>query len=67
MSEYFRLMESAGFRDLRVEEEKAFDIASNDMETYGKWFADAFRIPLEAVRYAAGSISSVSLFGIRPE
>jgi len=67
LPEYFRLMESAGFRYLRVEEEKAFDIASDDRETYGKWLADAYRIPLEVVRDAAGSISSVSLFGIKPE
>jgi len=37
------------------------------MEAYGKWFADAFRIPLEAVRDAAGSIASVSLSGIKAE
>ena len=60
-------MESAGFRDIRIEKENSFDIASGEREAYGKWFADAFRIPLEAVRDAAGSVSSVSLSGIKPE
>jgi SAM-dependent methyltransferase len=67
LPEYFRIMESAGFRDLRVVEEKAFDIASEDRESFGKWFADAFRIPLDVVRDAAGSIASVSLYGRKPE
>lgn len=66
LPEYIGLMESAGFRDIRIEKEKAFDILSDEGEAYGKWFVDAFRISLEAVRDAAGSIASVSLSGIKP-
>jgi len=67
LPEYLGRMESAGFRDIRIEKERAFDIVSDEMEAYGKWFADTFRIPLEAIRDAAGSIASVSLSGIKPE
>ncbi len=60
LPEYLRLMETAGFKDVRVVEEKTFDIVPEE-----SWFADAFRIPREAVRAAAESISSVSLIGIK--
>jgi len=61
LPEVLRLMESAGFRDVRVVKEKAFDVGADE-----HWFADVFRIPHETVREAAGSISSVSLIGIKP-
>lgn len=61
LPEYLRLMETAGFRDVRVVEGKAFDVGAD-----ADWFADAFQIPREAVREAAGSISSVSLIGRKP-
>ena len=46
---------------MRVVEGKAFDVGAD-----ADWFADAFQIPREAVREAAGSISSVSLIGRKP-
>ncbi len=60
-SEYVRLMENAGFRDVRILEEKSFDFGAE-----ANWFADAFRIPPDVVREAAGSISSVSFLGKKP-
>ena len=60
-SEYVRLMETAGFRDVRILEEKSFDFGPE-----AKWFANAFRIPQDVVREAAGSISSVSFLGKKP-
>jgi SAM-dependent methyltransferase len=66
LSEYLRLLESAGFRDVRVEEEKRFEVPFGDENVLGNWFADAFRIPLGTVREAAKAIRSVSVSGVKP-
>lgn len=64
--DYIHLLETAGFRDVRVVEESRFDVAVNETDAYAGGIAESFNVPLEAVREAAGAILSIRVFGIKP-
>jgi arsenite methyltransferase len=64
--DYIRLMEKAGFLDVRVVEENRYDVAVNDADAYVRGIAESFNVPLETVREAAGAILSVRVFGVKP-
>lgn len=64
--DYLRLMEAAGFRDVRVVRETRFEIPENELDSYGKSIAGDFHVPMESVRKAAGSVTSVQVFGTKP-
>ncbi len=64
--EYLRLMEAAGFRNVRIVEETSFSIGQEEPDAQAKSIADAFDVPAAAVREAAGAIVSVRVFGEKP-
>ena len=64
--EYLRLMEAAGFHDVRIVEETSFSIAEGDPAVQAKSIADAFDVTADVVREAAGSIVSVRVSGVKP-
>jgi arsenite methyltransferase len=64
--DYIRLMEKAGFLDVRVVEESRYDVAVNDADAYVRGIAESFNVPLETVLEAAGAILSVRVFGVKP-
>ncbi len=64
--DYIRLVEKAGFRDIRVVQESRFDIAGDGMDDFAGSIADGFGLPLDAVRQAAGSVASVCVSGVKP-
>jgi ubiquinone/menaquinone biosynthesis C-methylase UbiE len=64
--EYLRLMEAAGFQDVRVVQESRFEIAENDIDAYARSIAGNFNVLPEAVREAARSVLSVQVFGRKP-
>lgn len=64
--EYLRLMEAAGFSDIRIEQETPFSLGEEDLEAHGKSVAESLTIPPDAVREAAGAILSVHVFGRKP-
>jgi SAM-dependent methyltransferase len=64
--EYLRLMEAAGFRDVRIVEETAFSFGGGEPDARAKSIADALDIPPGAVQEAAGAILSVRVFGKKP-
>lgn len=64
--EYLRLMESAGFRNVRIVEETSFSIGEAEPNAQANSIAEAFNIPADAVREAAGAIVSVRVFGEKP-
>jgi len=63
---YLRLMEEAGFRDVRIVQETAFSIDERESDVDAKSVADAFNIPIDVVREAAGAIVSIRVFGVKP-
>jgi len=63
---YLRLMEEAGFRDVRIVQETAFSIDETESDVDAKSVADAFNIPIDVVREAAGAILSVRVSGVKP-
>ena len=64
--DYLRLMENAGFRDVRFVQEDQYTFPVDESESYARSIAESFNVPLEAVREAAGAILSVCLFGVKP-
>jgi len=60
---YLRLIEAAGFRDVRIEEEASFSIGEGDTDSDAKSVADAFNIPIDVVRDAAGTVVSIRVSG----
>lgn len=64
--EYLRLMEEAGFRDVRAVQESRFEIAEDEANMNVASIADGFHAPTEAARETAGSIMSVTTFGVKP-
>ena len=63
---YLRLIEAAGFRDVRIEEETSFSIGEGETDSDAKSVADAFHIPIDAVLDAAGTIVSIRVSGEKP-
>ncbi len=61
--EYLRLLEAAGFREVRVVEEARFQVGESGMEEFAETIAKNFDIPLQAVRDAARAVLSVRVFG----
>ena len=64
--EYLRLMEKAGFRDVRVVREERFEMGQEELADYARNLSGAGDISPEAVRDAAKAIRSVSVFGTKP-
>lgn len=64
--EYLRLMEAAGFRDVRIVEETSFSIGEEGPDAQAESIAGAFDVPADAVREAAGAVLSVRVFGRKP-
>jgi SAM-dependent methyltransferase len=64
--EYLRLVEAAGFRDVRVEEEASFHIGEGGTCSDAKSIAEAFDIPADMARDAAGAIASVRVSARKP-
>jgi arsenite methyltransferase len=64
--EYLRMIEEAGFRDVRIVTENRFEIPENEVDSYAKAIAGDLPVSPEAVREAAEAVVSVSLFGTRP-
>jgi arsenite methyltransferase len=65
-SDYLRLLETAGFADVRVVRETGFEFGEGEMEEYARMIAGSLEIPPEALREAAGSVRSVCVFGRKP-
>ena len=63
---YLRLIEAAGFRDVRIEEETSFSIGESGTDSDAKSVADAFNLPIDVVRDAAKAIVSVRVSGEKP-
>jgi SAM-dependent methyltransferase len=63
---YLRLIEAAGFRDVRIEEETSFSIGEGETDYDAKLVADAFNIPIDVVLDAAGTIVSIRVSGEKP-
>jgi SAM-dependent methyltransferase len=63
---YLRLLEAAGFRKVRIVEETAFSIAEGETDARAKSIADAFDIPIDTVREAAGAVVSIRVSGEKP-
>lgn len=63
---YLRMIEAAGFRDVRIEEENSFSFGEDETESYAKSVAEAFNIPIDVVRDAAGAIVSIRVSGKKP-
>jgi SAM-dependent methyltransferase len=64
--EYLRLMEAAGFRDVRVVQKSRFEIPETEIDAYSRSIAGNFNVSPEAVREAARSVLSVQVFGGKP-
>jgi SAM-dependent methyltransferase len=63
---YLRMIEAAGFRDVRIEEETSFPIGEGDADSIAKSAAEAFDLPIEVARDAAGAIASIRVSGKKP-
>jgi SAM-dependent methyltransferase len=63
---YLRLLTAAGFRNVRILEEKTFSAAGVEMDSYVRAVAGSFDVPIDAVREAAGSVTSVRVSGVKP-
>ena len=64
--EYVRLMAAAGFREIRILGETAFSAAGAEMDSDLRAVAESFQAPIDDVRKAAGSVSSVRISGMKP-
>jgi SAM-dependent methyltransferase len=64
--EYVRLMAAAGFREIRILGETAFSAAGAEMDSDLRAVAESFQAPVDDVREAAGSVSSVRISGVKP-
>ena len=64
--EYLRLMEAAGFLDVRIVEESRFDIPEEELNSYARIVAGDSTVPREAVREAAAAVRSVCVSGKKP-
>lgn len=64
--EYLRLMESAGFRDVRVAGESRFDILEDELDSYARSIAGDSTVHRDAVRSAAGAIRSIRVSARKP-
>jgi SAM-dependent methyltransferase len=65
--DYLRLLEQAGFRGVRVVQENRFGFPVDEAEPGARSAANDFDVPPEAVREAAGAVSSVCVFGRKPD
>jgi len=63
--EYLRLMENAGFQELRVVQENRFEFPLSETDADARSIAGNFNIPLETLHEAAGSVLSVSVSGVK--
>lgn len=64
--EYIRLLEKAGFRDIRIVEESRFDLDEGGKESYAAGVARSFNVSPEEVREAAEAVLSIRVFGRKP-
>jgi SAM-dependent methyltransferase len=63
---YLRLIEAAGFRDVRIEEETSFSIGEGEMDSDAKSVANSFNIPIDVLLDAAGTVVSIRVSGKKP-
>lgn len=63
---YLRLMEAAGFRDVRIVEETSFSIGEEGPDAQAESIADTFDVSVDDVREAAGAVLSVRVSGVKP-
>jgi SAM-dependent methyltransferase len=63
--DYLRLMENAGFRDIRFVQEEQYRFPVDESDPNTRSTAGNFNISMETLREAAGAILSVCLFGIK--
>jgi SAM-dependent methyltransferase len=63
---YLRMIEAAGFRDVGIAEETSFSIGEGSTDAQVKSIADAFHVPVDDVRDAAGTILSIRVSGKKP-
>lgn len=64
--DYLRLMERAGFREVRVVQENRFEFPLDEADSYVQGIAGNFNVPVETLREAAGAVLSVSVFAVKP-
>ncbi|MBI5420525.1 MAG: arsenite methyltransferase [Deltaproteobacteria bacterium] len=64
--EYLRLLETAGFREIRILEETTFSVDESEMDSYVRAIAGNVHLPMDAVREAAASVTSVRIYGVKP-
>lgn len=64
--EYLRIMEEAGFRELRVVQENRFDFPIDEADADARSLAASFNVSIETLREAAGAVLSVRVSGVKP-
>ena len=63
--EYLRLLEAAGFRDVRILQESRFEIGDSELEEYAKGVTGGFNVPSETLRKELESVLSVRVLGMK--
>jgi len=64
--EYLRLIEEAGFQNVRVEDETSFPVESVTQDPATRDFIDKFDIPLEKVEEVVATIQSIKVSAVKP-
>jgi SAM-dependent methyltransferase len=64
--DYLRLMEKAGFREVRVVQESRYEFPLGEADSHVRSIAGSFNVPVEILREAAGAFLSVSVFAAKP-
>jgi SAM-dependent methyltransferase len=65
--DYLRLVEKAGFREVRVVRENRYEFPLDEADAYVRSVAGDFNVPVETLREAAGAVLSVSVFAVKPK
>ena len=65
--EYLSAIKSAGFRELRVIDEKSFPIELLSDDPAAKEFVEQLNIPAETLKELARSVVSISVYGVKPK
>jgi len=64
--EYLRLIEEAGFQNVRVEDETSFPVESVTQDPAARDLIDKFNIPLQKVEEVVATIRSVKVSAVKP-
>ena len=65
--EYLKMMEAAGFRDVKVMEETPFSVEFILNDPTAKTIIEESGIPSERVNEIAGSVVSIKVYGVKPD